>query len=156
MFYTHGNSGKIFFGEQQGNRTIDAGVLQTKLNGYDALFPKFTRMHFAGCNVAEDEVGWKFLETAGKVFLKRGGGLTFGWDSVGLGVGGNLIADVGAAVVGGVVGGVLLHNLLEGKVEHVTGTACYVWIQIGGDPVHRYYDDGLGNHLAHLALQLVP
>lgn len=40
-------------------------------------------MIFAGCNVADGEDGWKFLERAGKLFLRTGGGYTLGWTSLG-------------------------------------------------------------------------
>jgi hypothetical protein len=108
LWQTHGEAGKIFFAtkkppsgdftsltdiakrvdsyfnSQQGitaltftssNRWVDGG--------YHRLFPEQTRMYFDGCNVAEGDEGWKFLEAAGKRFL-HGGGVAFGWDSFGI------------------------------------------------------------------------
>jgi hypothetical protein len=132
VFDTHGYKGMIFFGDEKGNKQIDVGKL-SEFNGYDALFPNYTRMYFDGCNVADDDEGWKFLETAGKIFLPRGGGLTFGWTSKGFAVGSNLISILSGPVF------TLTH---AGKVWHPWGDARYVWITPGGFPAQRYTDSG--------------
>jgi hypothetical protein len=84
LVQTHGNSGRILFGNQNvwditwrdefGNR------------GYDRLFPTFARIYFDGCNVAKGGDGVEFLRAAGRVFLKGMGGEVVGWTSFGLGL----------------------------------------------------------------------
>ena len=45
---------------------------------YEKIFPYFhSRIYFNGCNVADDPSGWDFLDTAGSIFLKMFGGVTF-------------------------------------------------------------------------------
>jgi hypothetical protein len=129
MFETHGYPGMIFFGDEKNNCQIDSAELTAEFTGYDALFPKYTRMYFAGCNVAEDEAGWQFLETAGKTFLTRAGGLTFGWTSAGFAIGTNLVGLLSSPIY-------MLVN--SGKVWHAWGDARYVWTGPGGSPTVRY------------------
>jgi Domain of unknown function (DUF4347) len=81
VFQTHGDPGKIYFGSE----AVNADVLKTRFTGYESMFPKYTRMYFDGCNVAEGEAGTNFLLAAGLVFL-RGGGEAFGWKTLGHGV----------------------------------------------------------------------
>ena len=84
IFLTHGASGKIAF---DGN---DLAPPQFKMyfenKGIEKLFPRQTRLYFAGCNVAAGDAGWDFLEAAGRTLLKVGGGLVFGWTSYGVAV----------------------------------------------------------------------
>jgi len=128
MFETHGYPGMIFFGDEKGNCQIDSDALTASFAGYDALFPNQTRMYFAGCNVADEDAGWGFLETAGKTFFKRSGGTTFGWTSSGFAIGSNLIGLLSPIS--------LLRN--AGRVWHAWGDARYVWVGPGGSPVLRY------------------
>jgi hypothetical protein len=77
LFETHGSSGSIAFGGQSitGNtfRTYYAG------RGYERIFSYwFCRIYFNGCNVADDPGGWDFLDAAGAIFLRIGGGTVFG------------------------------------------------------------------------------
>jgi hypothetical protein len=84
IFLSHGKSGKVAFDGDE------LGVQQLKWyfenKGIEKLFPRYTRMYFAGCNVAEGDEGWAFLEAAGRTLLKVGGGLVFGWTSLGVAV----------------------------------------------------------------------
>jgi Domain of unknown function (DUF4347) len=79
VFSTHGAPGKIYIGDEP----ITPGVLRRYFGSYDRLFPSVTRMYFNGCNVADGDDGWEFLETAGSVFLRSQGGEVFAWDSWG-------------------------------------------------------------------------
>jgi len=135
MFYTHGHAGGINFGDQNGNRVLNAtGLRNFYGHGYDTLFEAGTLMYFAGCNVAQDEVGWQFLEAAGRTFLRRGG-VTFGWTSVGFAFGGAFFQTLLSA--GGLLGaGATL--LTQGKVWHEWGDVRYVWIAPGGTPIKRF------------------
>ncbi len=76
LFETHGNSGVIFFNGQ----ALNAEKLRTTYTGmgYEKIFPFWnTRIYFNGCNVADDPNGWEFLDAAGRIFLQKGGGVTF-------------------------------------------------------------------------------
>jgi hypothetical protein len=81
VFITHGRAGMIGFDNNElGVEQLDRYFTD---KGLERLFPKYTRMYFAGCNAAVGEEGWKFLEAAGRLFLKVGGGEVFGWTSYG-------------------------------------------------------------------------
>ncbi len=85
VFTTHGNKGAIFFNHQQ----ITAYELYKNFNAphYEKLFPfRDVKLYFDGCNVAEGDDGWKFLEAAGRTFLRKGGGHVMGWTSAGIGL----------------------------------------------------------------------
>lgn len=84
LFQTHGGPGRIWFGSEALNKV----TLKTHFAGYTGLFPTATRIFFDGCNVAEGGDGTDFLLAAGYVFLKIGGGETFGWVNVGHGLSG--------------------------------------------------------------------
>lgn len=83
LFETHGKPGMLKLG--------DDSILYFDFSGnphwtdahYDSLFPFATKVIFGGCNVAEGDDGWKFLENAGKLLLRIGGGYTLGWTSLG-------------------------------------------------------------------------
>ena len=81
---SHGSPGAISIG----NERIDSSTLRRCFanKGYDRLFPLFTRMGFVGCNVADGDQGWAFLEAAANIFFKSMGGIAFGWDSAGLAI----------------------------------------------------------------------
>ena len=97
-FETHGRPGMIGFGSERGNSGINSQTLIDSFGKFDALFPDYTKILFAGCNVADKEDGWKFLETANKVFCKRSGGLTLGWTSVGMSIGNPIFDFVGGGL----------------------------------------------------------
>jgi len=55
-------------------------------SGYDELFPHYTVIVFDGCNVAADDgldECFKFLSAVGGTWLRRAGGVTYGWTSSG-------------------------------------------------------------------------
>jgi len=81
VFSTHGRPGTIWIGDE----AIDSTVLYEhfEFRNYSRLFPSFTRMYFCGCNVGDLEAGWRFLETAGRLFLRSQGGDVFAWTSLG-------------------------------------------------------------------------
>jgi len=82
LFETHGSSGAIYFG----NDKINANMMKHNFagKGYDRIFPYlWSRIYFNGCNVADDPDGWDFLDAAGSVFLRRGGGIVFAQTEVG-------------------------------------------------------------------------
>lgn len=84
LFQTHGNSGCIFIAGKE----INSGVLTDEFAGTNLhrLFPRYTRMYFDGCNVAEGNDGIQFLTIAGTIFLQASGGVTLGFTSGGLGL----------------------------------------------------------------------
>ena len=82
LFQTHGNSGIIAFGDQIVGADDFAGLV----GGCEVMFPIFTRVYFDGCDVADGDEGWNFLEAAGKALFKKGGGMTYGWTSLGFGL----------------------------------------------------------------------
>jgi hypothetical protein len=82
IFETHGSSGSISFGGER----ITGDTFRTFYNnrGYEKLFPYlWSRIYFNGCNVADNPNGWDFLDGAGSVFLKLGGGFVFAQTDVG-------------------------------------------------------------------------
>jgi hypothetical protein len=81
LFETHGQSGIIFLGDPIGYYSFSGDPRWTD-SRYDKLFPFDTKIVFGGCNVAEGNDGWKFLENAGKLLLRKGG-YTLGWTSLG-------------------------------------------------------------------------
>ena len=85
VFTTHGGAGRISFNHQR----IDAKRLYKLFNEYryDRVFPfQNSRMYFDGCNVADGDDGWEFLEAAARTFFRSAGGNVFGWTSKGLGM----------------------------------------------------------------------
>jgi hypothetical protein len=81
VFDTHGNAGMIFFGDDA-IQWGDVSAVFGKVD-YSRIFPRFTRVYFDGCNVAEGDFGWLFLQEIAKVFCRAGGGVVFGWTSKG-------------------------------------------------------------------------
>jgi hypothetical protein len=85
LFETHGSPGTIYFGGEP----INAKTWKTSFagRGYERIFPYYLcKILFNGCRVAEDgknEKGWDFLDAAGSVFLKIGGGVTMAQTGVG-------------------------------------------------------------------------
>ena len=125
IFSTHGNSGYIFFGNEKGNKGINAGVLenQFKHRGYERLFPvPQTRMYFGGCNVAEGTEGWMFLGTAASIFFKSMGGVAFGQTSKGFAM--HPITMFASSP--------LVFAYTRGKILHPWGESKYVVVGPGG------------------------
>ena len=84
LFETHGSEGQISFGhEALAMSNIDSWLAN---QGYDRLFPHRSRIYFNGCNIADNDKGWDFLDAAGRIFLRIGGGENLCsnpfWDSI--------------------------------------------------------------------------
>jgi len=83
VFSTHGNSGVIFFDDEQ----LAYWQLYKHFFydvDYSALFPRRNaRILFNGCNVADGVDGWKFLVAAARCFLTQISGTAIGWTSKG-------------------------------------------------------------------------
>lgn len=82
-FHTHGEGGRIWFGDDPLSYFHFTGDPAWHDARYDSLFPTTTKIIFGGCDVAAGDDGWKFLENAAKLLLRRGGGHTLGWTSLG-------------------------------------------------------------------------
>jgi hypothetical protein len=81
LFETHGKPGMIKFN----NKELDRSYWLLIPGRYEKLTAPFARIYFNGCNVAEDEVGWRFLEAVARVFMPASNGEVFGHTSMGLG-----------------------------------------------------------------------
>lgn len=127
VFFTHGNSGSIYFNKER----IDQDTLRRHFanRGYERLFPipLNTRMYFSGCNVAEDDVGWIFLEIAASIFLKTMGGVAFGFTSKGF-----MFSPPHLLLTSP-----LTYLIVAGKSIHPTGNARYVYVGPGGNFIKR-------------------
>ena len=122
VFSTHGNSGNIYFdGQPLGVSTLQEFA---KKATYSQLFPLTTRMYFNGCNVADGDKGWRFLDAAGNAFLQRMGGVTFGHTSKGF-------------AMHPLVLGIATMPFLAGKVVHFWGDTRYSVIAPGGNVVQH-------------------
>jgi hypothetical protein len=69
--YGHGGPGNIKFGQElimPHNIRSNIGI------GCHRLFPLPSKIYFGGCNVAETDFGWTFLQAVGACFLRIGGG----------------------------------------------------------------------------------
>jgi hypothetical protein len=83
VFVAHGDSGVIRFdGDDLNLRSLG---LYFEGQGYESLFPGPGRLYFAGCDVADGDDGWKFLERTAGIFLKNGG-VSYGWTSLGFAI----------------------------------------------------------------------
>jgi hypothetical protein len=82
VFDTHGNSGRIFFTDEAmywgGVRDIFGRY------NYNKIFPIYTKIYFSGCNVAEGDDGWLFLQEIAKQLCRSGGGVVIGYTSLGI------------------------------------------------------------------------
>lgn len=93
-FFTHGEQGTIFFGDE----SLTASDILSSLtgNGFEDLFAPGARVEFDGCNVAEVKEGCegeapcamtdngpRFLATFARTLLFKGGGSTHGSTSAG-------------------------------------------------------------------------
>jgi hypothetical protein len=85
LFTTHGSSGVIYFA---GDALTPHDLYQDFNAGhYERLFPEATtKLYFDGCNVADGEAGWWFLEAALRTFCRSAGGYAYGWTSSGFGI----------------------------------------------------------------------
>jgi hypothetical protein len=82
LFETHGDSGSIQFNGE--DVTADTLMTSYVFKNYEKIFPYFNaRIYFNGCDVADDPNGWKFLDAAGSIFLRIGGGTTFAQTGLG-------------------------------------------------------------------------
>jgi hypothetical protein len=79
LFETHGDSGKIKFNHQP----INVQYWKLKVRRYEFLTASYTKIYFNGCNVAEGEAGWKFLEAVAGAFLSINSGEVFAYTSLG-------------------------------------------------------------------------
>ncbi len=81
LFETEGNAGMIFFD----NECITANWWGGRPLGrqWSSITTANARVYFNGCNVAEGDCGWAFLEAVAAVLLTPGGGEVFGQTSVG-------------------------------------------------------------------------
>jgi hypothetical protein len=80
IFETHGSPGAIYFGQD----LIDGDVFRGWTNrGYNKVFNLWSHIYFNGCNIADNETGWDFLDGAGKLFLTHGGGQASAQSEVG-------------------------------------------------------------------------
>jgi len=87
--------------------------------GYETLFPSAnSKVYFVGCDVADGNDGWEFLEQAGRVFLGGAGGECYGWTSLGFAMPSYLWGVGGHAV-------------------HLWGNIRYVEIARGGGTIGR-------------------
>jgi hypothetical protein len=115
IFTTHGNKGVIFFGDTY--ITSDMWYTEFYHRHFERLFPfKDTKIYFAGCNVADGPLGWKFLEGAARSLLGTTGGVAIGWTSLGLG------------------------SPISGHVRHLWGDTRQVMLLEGGDTL-RFYEN---------------
>lgn len=114
---THGGPGFIKFNDE---KVYDITLRDQFTANYRRLFPMYTRMYFNGCSVADggDFLGWGFLEMAGAIFLKAGGGQVFAHTSPGY------------AFPGWV-------PLVGSHTVHFTGETRYVDVAPGGTVVKR-------------------
>jgi hypothetical protein len=116
VFYTHGSPGLI----RLAGSDIDANIIRNiQRFSPHRIFAGPGRLYFAGCNCADGEAGWKFLENAGSVFLRSLGGESFGWTSLGL----SFPSWV---------------PLIGGHAEHLLGNTRHVFIGAGGVVFRRY------------------
>ena len=126
VFSTHGNAGHIHFkGEPIGVHTLTKEFAH---RGYERLFPVVqTRMYFNGCNVADGDKGWNFLEKAAYIFLKTMGGVAFGDTSKGFAMHPIIMPFMPP----------WLYPMVAGKVIHPWGDTRYVFVGPGGNFVKR-------------------
>jgi hypothetical protein len=111
LFETHGSPGLISFGDQ----AIDASWLRGMIpHQYTMLATRNARVYFNGCNVAEGQAGWLFLEAAAALFLTPGGGQVFGQTSMGFA------------------------NPFNGHVVHLWGDTRRLYVDASGRVVERF------------------
>ena len=109
---THGSPGRIYLG----GAAINYKVVDTWFasRGYERLFANGAHLLFNGCNVAEGDDGWRFLETFGGAMLSLNGGQVTGWTSGGL------------------------SNPFSGHVVHLWGAVRVIYFAPGGGILERF------------------
>lgn len=110
LFETHGSPGMAAFGHRSINAAWWRGV---RNRNYHKLTRPNARIYFNGCNVAETDAGWDFLEAAA-VTLLSGGGEVFGQTSRGYG------------------------NPFNGHVVHFWGSTRRLLVGFDGRVIDRY------------------
>ena len=116
VFATHGDSGKIVLDGEEVSAFDMKNILGK--HGLERLLIPGGRVYFAGCNVAEGDPGWGFLEAAAKVFLNGSWGTVFAWTSYGIGFTRTL-------------------GLLPDNITHFWGRVRYVMISPGSTVLQR-------------------
>ena len=81
LIETHGSPGRISLGGSSVNHTVIDNWFANR--GYERMFSGSANIVFNGCNVAEGDDGWRFLEKFGNALLKLNGGQVTGWTSAG-------------------------------------------------------------------------
>jgi hypothetical protein len=115
IFTGHGNSGIIWLGADYITREI--WYKEFYRQGFERLFPfPNAKLYFAGCNVAEGQDGWRFLEAAARSMLTMAGGVAMGWTSTGFG------------------------SPFSGHERHLWGDTREVSVFAGGDSL-RFYEN---------------
>lgn len=110
LFETHGAPGRISFG----GKIITSCYWQAIKGRWNNLVTTNSRIYFNGCNVAETEAGWTFLESVAGVFMTSGGGKVFGQDSLGFG------------------------NPFNGHTVHLWGSTRTVFVDNNGNITERF------------------
>ena len=79
---THGAPGTLKFGTDE--LTTYGLYTQFYSRGFHQLFPSGdAKIYFAGCQVAAENSGWKFLAAAARCLMRGAGGFAVGWTSDG-------------------------------------------------------------------------
>lgn len=126
VFSTHGAPGRIRVND---DRIYSSTLREDFANrGYESLFQILSpRIYFDGCNVAEGDAGWEFLETAASIFLRSTGGVAFGYTSVGFGMHPIVMA----------VSSLTVYRPIAGHTIHPWGESRYAVVGRGGHVVKR-------------------
>lgn len=112
---THGAPGTIKFGTDE---LTTYGLYSKFYNrGFHRLFQADAKVYFAGCRVAAETTGWKFLAAAARCLMRGGGGFAVGWTSDGWKI------------------------PFRNAPVHVSGDVRMCWVSSGGDNL-RFYEDG--------------
>ncbi|MFD2934202.1 DUF4347 domain-containing protein [Spirosoma flavum] len=109
---THGSPGRIYLGASAIDHTVVNSFFANR--GYERMFPNGARIVFNGCNVAEGDTGWRFLERFGETLLGLNGGQVTGWTSGGL------------------------SNPFSGHVVHLWGAVRVLYFAPGGTILERF------------------
>lgn len=81
LIETHGTPGRIYLGGSAiGHNVVEDWFAN---RGYERMFSGSANVVFNGCNVAESDDGWLFLEKFGNALLNLNGGRITGWTSAG-------------------------------------------------------------------------
>ena len=89
VFVCHGGPGFVLFNVQDPDVPtrdyLDWGRVPKIFGGrdYRHVFPTYMRVYFPGCNCAETDMGWLFLDMMARNLCSFQGGLVFGWTGKG-------------------------------------------------------------------------